>query len=234
MLTGEGRAANLVNMPPPRIAVLPDTVDARLLVDLTSHANDLSEAAHALACAFDVGEGSRLWEPLTSHAVTAYVRPFIVSNVRSRLDQMPEVPGLSPNLRSVHDRIRKYRNTTIAHSQFELVMPLPLAILDDEGHGVDVVGVTVTHPMPHAFAQHFAELISASEDIVEQATQPVLERLRAWLRDETPQTISSWQQPDISHAVDTDFTAARARKRAPRFTAYWRVEHSPGHEQPDG
>jgi hypothetical protein len=222
-----------VNTPLPRIAVLPDTPDARLLIDLTSHANDLSEAAHALGCALDAGEGSSLWEPLTSHAVTAYVRPFIISKVRARLDAMPEVPGLPPHLRSVHDRIRKYRNTTIAHSQSELVMPLPVAILNDEGHGVDVIGMTLTHPMPHAFAQRFAELISASEDIVDQATQPVLERLRASLRDETPETISNWPQPEISHAVDVDFTAARARKRAPRFTTYWRVEHLPGHEQPD-
>ncbi|WP_298591588.1 hypothetical protein [uncultured Kocuria sp.] len=233
VLTREGGAANLVNMPQPRIAVLPDTPDARLLVELTSHANDLSEAAHALGCAFDAGEGSSLWEPLTSHAVTAYVRPFIISNVRARLDEMPEIPSLPPNLRSVHDRIRKYRNTTIAHSQSELVMPLPVAILNDEGHGVDVIGVTLIHPMPHAFAQRFAELISASEDIVDQATQPVLERLRAWLRDETPKTISDWQQPEIINAVDTDFTAARARKRIPRFTRYWHVAHLPGHEQPD-
>jgi hypothetical protein len=234
MLTGEGGAANLVDMPPLRIAVLPDTPDARLLVDLTSHARDLSEAAHALGSAFDAGEGSSLWDPLTSHAVTAYVRPFIVSNVRARLDEMPEVFALPPNLRSVHDRIRKYRNTTVAHSQSELVMPLPVAIFDDEGHGVDVIGVTLTHPMPHAFAQRFAELISASQDIVDQATQPVLERLRACLRDETPETISGWRQPDIIHAVDAEFTAARARKRVPRFTSYWRVEHLPDHEQPDG
>lgn len=233
-LTGEGRAANLVNMPPLQIAVLPDTADARLLVDLTSHASDLSEAAHALGCALDAGEGSSLWEPLTSHAVTAYVRPFIVSNVRARLDEMPEVSGLPPNLRSVHDRIRKYRNTTIAHSQSELVMPLPIAILNDEGHGVDLIGVTVAHPMPYAFAQRFAELIAASEDIVDQATQPVLERLRAWLRDMTPEMISGWQQPEIVHAVDADFTAARARKRLPRFTTYGRVEHLAGQEQPEG
>ncbi|WP_367403821.1 hypothetical protein [Kocuria marina] len=220
----------LVSMPLPRTAFLPDTPDTRLLIDLTSQANDLSEAAHALGCALDAGEGSNLWEPLTSHAVTAYVRPFIVSKVRARLDEMPEVPGLPPNLQSVHDRIRKYRNTTIAHSQSELVMPLPVVIIDDEGHGVDVIGVTVTHPMPHAFAQRFAELISTSEEIVDQATQPVLERLRAWLRDETPQTINDWQRPKVTHAADIDFTAARARRRAPRFTNYWGIEHSPGHE----
>lgn len=221
-----------MNARPPRIAVLPETTDTKLFVDLTSHASDLSEAAHALGCAFDAGEGSHLWEPLTSHAATAYVRPFIASNVRTRLGEMREVAGVPSSFRSVHQTIRKYRNTTIAHSQSELVLPLPLAILDDAGWGVDVLGVTCIHPMPHAFALRFAKLISSMEDIVDQAIQPVRERLRVWLRSETPETIRSWVPPDISHAEDVDFTATRARSRTPRFTAYWHVEHVPTQEQP--
>ncbi|MGO4435096.1 hypothetical protein AB4Y88_17945, partial [Paenarthrobacter sp. RAF9] len=86
-------------------------------MDLTSHANDLSEASHALACALGAGEESELWMPLTSHAVTAYIRPFIFSNVRSRLDEMPGIPAVPAAHQAVHDIIRKYRNTTIAHSQ---------------------------------------------------------------------------------------------------------------------
>ncbi|MDQ0925671.1 hypothetical protein QF038_004179 [Pseudarthrobacter sp. W1I19] len=82
------------------LAVLPDTPDTRLLTELTSHASDLSEASHALACALGAGEGSELWIPLTSHAVTAYIRPFILSNVRRRLDEMPEIPPMAPPDRS--------------------------------------------------------------------------------------------------------------------------------------
>ncbi|MGJ9372551.1 hypothetical protein [Nesterenkonia sp. CF4.4] len=209
---------------PPRIALLPDSADSRLLTDLTSHANDLSEAANALKGAFSLGEGSELWEPLTSHAVTAYIRPFITSNVQARLDQMSEIPPVPLELLSVHDTIRKYRNTAVAHSQSELVMPLPLAILNDEGQGRDVVGITLTHPMPLAFAEHFAALIAAMENIVDQATEPVLERLRSWLRTETPETIQSWRQPKVAFSEDADFSATRRRKRDPHFMFYAHIE----------
>lgn len=93
-------------------------------MDLTSHAGDLSEAEHTLTHAFTVGESSPLWVPLTSHAVTAYIRPIILSKVRARLDKMPGIQALPLSLQSVHDLVRKYRNTTIAHSQSDLTMPL--------------------------------------------------------------------------------------------------------------
>lgn len=218
---------------PPRFALLPDCADTRLLVDLTSHANDLSEAAHSLKFAVDAGRDSELWGPLTSHAVTAYVRPFILSKVRTRLDEMSNVPGVPPELQNVHDRIRKYRNTTIAHSQSDLMMPLPLAFLDESGHGVDVWGVTLTNPMPLALAEQFAYLIVAMEENVEQATQPVLQRLRSWLRKETTETIGSWKQPEFVDANDTDFDPGRRRNRTPRFTRYWQVAHLPDDEQSD-
>lgn len=197
-----------MSSPRPRYAVLPDSADARMLVDLTSHANDLSEAAHALKGAVGVGEESELWEPLTSHAVTAYIRPFITSNVRARLDQMPDVPRVPTELKSMHDTIRKYRNTTIAHSQSELVMPLPLAMLNGAGQGYDVMGVTLTHPMPLAFAEQFAALIAAMEGIVDEATKPVLARLRSWLRTQSPDMIQNWGQPQVAFAEDTEFSAS--------------------------
>lgn len=220
-----------MTIPRPPIAVLPDSADTRLLVDLTSHANDLSEASHALACALNAGEESELWMPLTSHAVTAYIRPFIVSNVRRRLDEMPGIPAVPADLQAVHEIIRKYRNTAIAHSQSNLVMPLPIAILDAEGQGVNVVGLSVIHPMPLAVAERFANLIGAMEGIVELATQPVLERLRTWLKDQAPETIDGWELPEVIHAIDSEFTAAHRRRRIPRFTSYWRIEQH-GEEPP--
>lgn len=221
-----------MTIPSPRFAVLPDSADSRLLVDLTSHANDLSEAAHSLKGAVGVGEGSELWEPLTSHAVTAYIRPFIASNVRARLDQMSEIPPVPPELQTVHDTIRKYRNTTVAHSQSELVMPLPLAIVNDAGQGYDVRGITLTHAMPLAFAEQFAALIVAMENIVDQATQPVLERLRSWLRTQSPDTIRGWQPPDVTVTRDAEFSAARRRKRGPHFTVYAHTELLSDDERP--
>lgn len=221
-----------MNIPRPPFAVLPDTPDARLLADLTSHASDLSEAAHTLGEAFAAGEGSHLWLPLTSHAVTAYVRPFIHSNVRTRLDEMPGIPAMPSALKTVHDTIRKYRNTTIAHSQSDLAVPLPVAILDAKGQVVDVRGISIIHQMPRVLAEGFSQLVSAMEDAVEEATQPVLERLRAWLKDETPETIRNWEKPEVAHATDADFTAAQKRTRPPKFTAYWHIEQSPYCEQP--
>lgn len=210
--------------PKPRIAVLPDAPNTRRLVALTSHASDLSEAAHTLRNAFEAGESSELWLPLTSHAVTAYIRPFIHSNVRTRLDDMPGIPALPPTLTGVHDMIRKYRNTTVAHSQSELTVSLPVAFLDAEGRGLKVSGVSVIHPMPLAIAERFSELICATEDIVDKATQPVLESLRTWLQGQAPETIKGWDHPEFVHATDSDFSAANRRRPAPRFTAYWHVE----------
>lgn len=207
-----------------RIAMLPDSPEARLLVALTSHASDLSEAAHTLRNAFEAGESSQLWLPLTSHAVTAYIRPFIDSNVRTRLDEMPGITALPPTFAGVHDVIRKYRNTTVAHSQSELTLPLAVAFLDAEGRGVKVSGVSIIHPMPLAIAKRFSELISVMEDIVDAATQPVLASLRTWLQGQAPETIKGWDHPDFIHATDSDFSAAGRRRPAPRFTAYWHVE----------
>ncbi len=212
-----------MGIPRPPAAVLPDTADTRLLIELTSHANDLSEAAQALDCALTSGEDSALWMPLTSHAVTAYIRPFIDSNVRTRLDKMSMVPPIPAHLQAVHDLIRNYRNTTVAHSQSTLVMPLPVAILDDQGKGVDVMGVSLTHQMPLALAEGLSDLIGTVEDIVEEATQPVLDRLRTWLKGQDATAIGSWQLPVINEALDADFTSAHRRKRTPQFTMYWRT-----------
>lgn len=213
--------------------MLPDMADTRLLVELTSHASDLSEASHALGCALAAGEDSELWMPLTSHAVTAYIRSFILSKVRRRLDEMPDIPPVPAALQAVHETIRKYRNTTIAHSQSDLSLPLPLALLDTEGKGVKVVGVSVTHQMPLTIAEGFRDLIAAMEAGVEKATQPVLARLQTWLEEQDPEVISGWGSPRIHHATDTEFTGSRQRGRTPRFGIYGKVEPSPVDQRRD-
>lgn len=207
----------------PKLVVLSDTADTRLLVDLTSHANDLGEAAHSLGIALDCGEGSELWEPLTSHAVTAYIRPFILSNVRDRLDEMPQFPGLPPELMATHEMIRKYRNAKVAHSQSDLVMPLPVAFLGNTGEVRRVWGMTITHQMPLVIAQRFAHLLERMETIVDELTQPVNDRLLIWARSQPSETVRNWEGPEISASIDADFNAARERKRTPRFTAYWHI-----------
>ena len=208
----------------PPFAFLPNSADSRLLVDLTSHATDLSEAVHTLRLAMEAGEGTPLWFPLTMHAVTAYIRPFILSNVRSRLDQMPEFPGIPAEFQSIHDTIRKYRNTTVAHSQSDLTMPIAVALLDGHGRVRDVQGWTLLHPMPGSVAKDFDCLIGTMEAIVDNATKPVADRLRKHLGNESPEAIAAWPKPDFLAAKDNEFQSTRQRTRAPQFTSYWQID----------
>lgn len=207
-----------------RIAVLPDMPDSRLLVELTSHASDLSEASHTLASAFAAGESSELWFPLISHSVTAYIRPFIHSNVRRRLDEIPSMPTVPPSLSRLHEVVRQYRNTTIAHSQSNLALPLPIVLLDNAGNPTKVAPVSLINQMPMAFAERFAELVAAMEDAVEHATQPVLERLHAWVKNKTAEEIGNWEPPEFVHEAALEFNAGERRSRVPRYTAYWQKQ----------
>lgn len=217
----------------PYLAVLPDMPDTRLLVELESHASDLSEASHTLAHAIAAGESSPLWLPLTSHAATAYIRPFINSNVRRRLDEMPDIPAVPSSMKVLHDVIRQYRNTTVAHSQSNLVLPLPAVVRDNTGKPTNVVPFSVIHQMPSAIAEGFAALIAAMEDVVAEATQPVLERLRIWVKHQTAEDVATWAQPEFVHATALEFNAGERRTRLPRFTGYWR-EQLPSDEQVPG
>ncbi|MHA7268738.1 hypothetical protein [Arthrobacter sp. HLT1-20] len=208
----------------PPLAFPPDSPDIRLLVDLTSHASDLSEASHTLRLALEAGEGEPLWFPLTMQAVTAYVRPFVLSNVRKRLDQMPQFTGIPAELQSLHDTIRKYRNTTVAHSQSDLTMPVAVALLNEHGTVRDVQGWTLQQPMPGSVANDFELLIDAVQTIIEDATRPVADRLRERFRGESAETIAAWPKLEFIAARDNEFSGTRQRPRAPRFTTYWRID----------
>lgn len=72
--------------------------------------------------------------------------------------------------------------------------------------------------MPRVLAERFQSLISVMEEMVEQATEPVRERLRAWSKQQSPEDISRWELPELVHAVDTDFTVRRKRSLSPRYT----------------
>jgi len=217
-----------MSLPPrPTIVAIPDSDDARLLIALTSHATDLSEASHTLHLALDAGEDSELWLPLTMHAATAYSRPFAASKVRKRLDTMIQVPSVPEELKPVHDMVRKYRNTTVAHSQSDLVLPIALALLDDQGAVRNVVGVTLIHPMPRAVAERLAELVDAVEVLVDDAITLVTARLKIELAKVTPEVVAGWQVPELFALEDLAYSGGRARTDRPQFTAYWRTDVSP-------
>lgn len=182
----------------PGIAFLPPSPDAELLAALTSHGSDLSEAASALELALTAGE-SALWMPLTMAAVTAYVRPFIHSNVRSRLDQMIGFSWARIRWASVHAVVRTYRNTTVAHSGSDLASPLPVALLKDDGTVQRVMGITASHPMPRDLAVQLCNLIEEVATLVEAMTQPVVERLQVTLAGTHAATIAAWPTPQVRH-----------------------------------
>lgn len=73
-------------------------------------------------------------------------------------------------LKPVHDLVRKYRKTTVAHSQFDLAVPVPVpvAVLDATGQVVNVIGVSRIQPLPRFLAERFQSLVSVMEEALAQ------------------------------------------------------------------
>jgi hypothetical protein len=206
------------------VAMLPDSPDTRLLAELSSYADDLSEAGDAIDRALEAGHESPLWQPLASYAVVAYIRAFAHSNVRSGLVAHVAVPD---DLVETHDMIRSYRNTTIAHSQSELSMSLPLAILSDGGTVSSVLPITIRHNLPQATARRIAEAVDRMGALVADEITHLADRLTAEYQLASPATIADWPVPDLDHEHAERFTAQSRRRRQPRFVAYWDVEVEP-------
>ncbi|CAN5408455.1 hypothetical protein BH10ACT5_BH10ACT5_14190 [soil metagenome] len=208
----------------PTVAMLPDTPDSRLLAELSSYSDDLSEASDAIEQALEAGHESPLWQPLTSYAVLAYMRAFAHSNVRSGLLAHVPVPD---DLVETHDMIRGYRNSTIAHSQSELSMSLPLATLTPEGTVRQVLPITIRHNLQRTTARRIADAVDRMSALVADLIQPVAERLTAEYRHASVATIAGWPVPDLDHERADHFTAQSRRRRRPRFVAYWDVDVEP-------
>lgn len=204
--------------------MLPDTADSRLLAELTSYADDLSEASHAIDLALEAGSQSPLWQPMTSYAVIAYMRAFANSKVRSGLLAHIEVPD---DLQGTHDMIRGYRNTTIAHSQSELSMSLPLVALTREGTVRQVVPITIRHDLPPSAARRIADAVDRMGALVSDLIRPIADGLTAQYRDATAATIAGWPTPELDHERADRFTADSKRTHSPRFVAYWDVDIAP-------
>lgn len=200
------------------VVMLPDTADSRLLAELSSYSEDLSEASDAIEQAFEAGHDSPLWQPLTSYAVVAYMRAFAHSNVRAGLLAHVQLPD---DLVDTHDMIRGYRNTTIAHSQSELSMSLPLATLTPEGTVRHVVPITIRHNLPKSTARRIADAVDRMSALLSKLIQPLAERLTDQYRDAKPDTIAGWPVPELDHERAERFTANSRRRRQPRFVAYW-------------
>ena len=201
--------------------MLPDTPETRLLTELSSYADDLSEAAAAMDLALEAGGESPLWPPLTGYAVVAYMRAFVHSNVRSGLLTHLEIPD---DLAETHSMIRTYRNTTVAHSQSQLSLSLPLAALTAEGRVKTVVPITVRHNLPPSTASRISQAIERISALVDDLTRPLTEQLSDKYSSASPEMIATWPVPEVSQKDAEDFSAQSKRGRTPHFAVYWDVD----------
>lgn len=206
---------------PAGIAWLPDSADARELAEWSSYSNDLTEADSALDAALEAGEGTALWIPLTGFAVVAYMRAFGHSNVRPPLREAEVVPE---EFAGLHEKIRQYRNTTVAHSQSELVRPMPIAYLDGEGRICRVGDAVVSQHLPIQVARGFAGLIEAVQSTVETWADGIRSRLEQKYADASPEVIAGWAMPVVEARFASDFSADTKRRPGSTFTHYLSVE----------
>jgi hypothetical protein len=206
---------------PSAIAWLPHSDDARLLTELSSYSNDLTEADNALDAALAAGEASPLWIPLTGFAIVAYMRAFGHSNVRKPLQAASVVPD---EFEALHEKIRVYRNATVAHSVSELVRPTPIAYLDDEGRIRRVGDVVISQHLPVEVARAFSALMAAVQSRVETWADGIRSRLEEKYAETSPETIAGWATPEVEARLARDFPGGERRGEGSTFTHYVSVQ----------
>ena len=200
-----------------RFALVPDSADARLFVELSGYANaDLTEALHALQAAIkieDAGDPDMLARHLVEFAVVAYCRAFFPSNVRGRLSDHVSVPV---EFAQLHEEVCAFRNTTVAHSQSELSTTWPVFLIDQSGapYVRDVMAANVSQTLPITRVERLITLIEVMIDRVDEVLDPVRERLLATGRTLLAPELSSIS-PAIEHQLDDHFNARTRRKPYP-------------------
>ena len=206
------------------MVMLPDTADSRSFVELSSYAADLVEARHALDLAIGgLAQDSTLAEA-TQHliglAAIAYCRTVLPSNVRGRLTDHIEIPS---HLAEVHDQVRIYRNATVAHSQSELAVTYAVGVVEAETLDVrDVMAATVITPLPEPLIHEFHGLINSVGRLLDQAIEPVRNRLKGMLAEMTHSDIVALAEPQISAKRTQEFNPNTKRTPYPAgHTLYW-------------
>lgn len=206
------------------LILLGDYPDSRLLIELSSYGSDLAEARHALDLAIrGAQEGSALADAarhLVGLAVVAYCRTVMHSNVRGRLIDHIAVPD---EFMDVHERVRSYRNATVAHSQSELAATYAIGVLDSDTLRVrDVASATVLVPFPDHAVREFKALIDVMERRLDEAIEPVRARLMTRLTEMGRDQLEAAPQPDIHEKWASEFTARTKRSQYPTgHTVYW-------------
>lgn len=216
--------AQVDDSPSPLHVLIEDSPDARLFIELSSHAADLTEARRALDLAM---QGNEVKSPfaeaspyLMGFAVVAYCRTTLHSNVRRSLRDHVPIPD---DLLDTHEQVRIFRNATIAHSQSELAVTYPIGRLDPRTREVDFVSaVTMTNPLPTTVARRFDALIETMIDLLDEAIDPIRARLEDGLRRADPDVLLAGPRPKVFERSAEEFDARSTRNPYPtRQTMYW-------------
>lgn len=208
----------------PLIVAVEDSPDARLFIELSSHGSDLAEARHALELAIQgAKEGSALADAsqhLVALAVVAYCRTVLHSNVRGRLTDHVNIPD---ELLDVHDRVKMYRNATVAHSQSELAVTYAVGFLHPETLTVrDVAGATVVVPLPNRVVHEFQELIDVMLRGLDEAIEPLRARLMKRLAGMDRSQLEAAMKPEVQEKLAHEFDPKSKRSPYPTgHTVYW-------------
>lgn len=210
----------------PLIVAVEDSPDARLFIELSSYGSDLAEARDALDLAIrGFKAGSALADAsryLVGHAVVAYCRAVLHSNVRSRLTDHVDIPD---ELVDVHERVKSYRNATVAHSQSELAVTYAVGVLHPEPLRVrDVAGLTVVVPLPNRAVYEFQELVDVVARRLDEAIEPVRASLMNRLAGMDRSQLDVALRPEIHEKWAHEFDPKTKRSRYPMgHTVYWDV-----------
>jgi hypothetical protein len=144
------------------------------------------------------------------------------SAVRKRLDDYITIPE---SLFGLHETVRAYRNTTVAHSQSELLTTWPVVSIDHEHAGVrELLITTIGQPLPWGLVVKFANLVDAILELVDERTDEVRPRVEAEVQRATGMGFLP-PGSGITRAAMSEFDPRTKRQPFPtRQTLYWSIE----------
>ncbi|POH70813.1 hypothetical protein C3B59_03855 [Cryobacterium zongtaii] len=210
-----------------RYALVPDSADARLFVELSGYANaDLNPALHALESAIrleNTGDPDMHVRYLIEFAVVAYCRAFFHSNVRGRLTDHLEI---RTEFATLHGEVCAFRNTTVAHSQSELSTTWPVLLIGQSGEPYvrDLLGANYSQTLPLPRVRALVTLIDVLVDEIDTLLAPVRARLLATARS-LPVPAPTQTMPGIHHELDDTFNPRTRRTQYPLTqTLYMQAE----------
>lgn len=211
----------------PLIVPVGDSKDARLLVELSSHAADLTVARQAAALALVADEDPGLAEAkpaLIGYAVVSYCRTIMPSKVRR---PVTELVSLSSKQQRTSDAIRLFRNRAVAHSQSDLSTTHAVGLLDPDTFEVLAVAApTVSFTLPDELVRELVDLIDFLEDQIDHVLAPVRQRLHDELSAmDRESLVASATALTVTHKSVSEFDATTKRPPYPESqTIYWTPE----------